>query len=68
MEYAECPRCQATVIRLRHYLTSSVIDIDPLPNGSGNIVPDFQNNLWRIVRKPAKGLWQAHVASCPVQP
>jgi hypothetical protein len=63
--YRECNRCGATVIELRHYVTNSNIEIDPLPVKEGNIIPDFVLDKCSLVRKHRSGLWQAHVASCP---
>jgi hypothetical protein len=65
INYGECSRCGAVVVKMRHYLTSSDVEIDPLPVAEGNIVPDFKNGVWSMMRKPRRGLWQAHVSSCP---
>jgi hypothetical protein len=65
IHYGDCARCGATVIKMKHYVTGSMVEIDPLPVSDGNIVPDFINGIWSMVRKPQRGLWQAHVSSCP---
>lgn len=64
MDYAECAHCGATVIRLKHFLTSSVVYVDPLPVDNGNLMIDLRLDTFMVMRKSKKGFWQAHVASC----
>jgi hypothetical protein len=62
-EYAECPRCGAVVLEVRHLYTASRIMIDALPVIGGDIWTDGSH--WRKENKP-KGmkLWNPHVRSC----
>lgn len=65
--YATCS-CGATVIRLPHARTGTLIDLDPLPRASGYVSLDFENGQCRMVPaslvKHHRTLWQPHVVSC----
>jgi hypothetical protein len=53
---------------LSHYVTESLIEVNPLPHPEGTIQVNFQEERCRVVpikhMKKYAMLWRPHVATC----
>lgn len=70
---ANCRSCGKEIVWLKHHETEKVNPIERDPHPDGNIVPNFENGIYRmatgnekeIAKYHGKNIYISHFSTCP---